>query len=166
MEDFANKLTTDQGLDFGILPDLVSHALRQAQIAISENLDVPTYGHDISIGQQLLLVLLESNPGRTAASLARASQMDKSSLTPFLTRMETLGYVVRKQSKSDKRSLELYLTATGRSLVALLKARTVAYEAQLSSRMGDEKFALLRNLLAEAEFLLREDAALQTDQTK
>jgi DNA-binding MarR family transcriptional regulator len=155
MKDYTNKLMPDQDLDFGILPDLLSYALRQMQITVSENLNVPTYGLDISTGQLFLLVLLDANPGQTAASLARASQMDKSSLTPFLTRLEAQGYVDRMQSRSDKRSLELYLTDSGRSLVAVLKARTIAYEAQLSRLLGAEKFTQLRNLLAEADLLLR-----------
>ncbi len=155
MKDYAKKLMPDQDLDFGILPDLLCYALRKAQTSISENLNVPTYGLDISSGQLFLLVLLEANPGQTAASLARASQMDKSSLTPFLTRLEVQGYVDRMQSRSDKRSLELYLTDSGRSLVTVLKARTIAYEAQLSRRMGAEKFTQLRTLLAEADLLLR-----------
>ena len=101
MKDYTNKLMPDQDLDFGILPDLLSYALRQMQITVSENLNVPTYGLDISTGQLFLLVLLDANPGQTAASLARASQMDKSSLTPFLTRLEAQGYVDRMQSRSE-----------------------------------------------------------------
>jgi DNA-binding MarR family transcriptional regulator len=63
----------------------------------------------------VMLVLWERDP-RSVKELSEALQLEPATLSPLLKRLEVTGYVERKRSSSDERSLEVTLTETGRAL--------------------------------------------------
>lgn len=142
-------------LDFGILPDFIGYALRRTQTALFADFARATEGFDLSPGQLGLLILIEANPGINAVNLARAVGMDKSSLTPFLAKLERRGLVARERSVTDKRSYHIALTDYGLMFLGGIKEQVIAHEARLAQKLGPTKTARLIALLAEAEGILR-----------
>ncbi len=142
-------------LDFGILPDFIGYALRRTQTALFTDFARATEGFDLSPGQLGLLILIEANPGINAVALARAVGMDKSSLTPFLAKLERRGLVARERSVTDKRSYHIALTDYGLTFLGDIKGQVIAHEAHLAQKLGPTKTARLIALLAEAEDILR-----------
>ncbi|WP_223693120.1 MarR family winged helix-turn-helix transcriptional regulator [Leifsonia poae] len=63
----------------------------------------------------VMLALWERDP-RSVKDLSEALQLEPATLSPLLKRLETTGYVERKRSTSDERSLEVTLTTAGRAL--------------------------------------------------
>jgi DNA-binding MarR family transcriptional regulator len=145
-------------LDYGILPDFIGYVLRRTQTALFADFARATEGFDLSPGQLGLLVLIEANPGINAVNLARAVGMDKSSLTPFVAKLEKRGLVVRERSVTDKRSFHIALTQFGMAFLSDIKAQVIAHEARLAKGLGAAKAARLKALLAEAESILRAEA--------
>ena len=63
----------------------------------------------------MLLVLWEQDE-RTVNQLGEALMLDSGTLSPLLRRMENAGFVTRRRSEQDERSVIVSLTDTGRAL--------------------------------------------------
>jgi len=64
--------------------------------------------------QMIVLKKLHENDGLNQNELAFLTLRNKSSLTRLLVKMETKGYIIRKQCESDKRINKVYLTNSGK----------------------------------------------------
>jgi len=65
----------------------------------------------------VMLALWERDP-RSLKDLSETLQLEPATLSPLLKRLEAVGYVERKRSTADERSLEVTLTPEGRALRA------------------------------------------------
>lgn len=65
----------------------------------------------------VMLALWERDP-RSLKDLSETLQLEPATLSPLLKRLEAIGYVERKRSTADERSLEVTLTTEGRALRA------------------------------------------------
>jgi DNA-binding MarR family transcriptional regulator len=63
----------------------------------------------------VMLALWERDP-RTLKDLSETLQLEPATLSPLLKRLESTGYIERKRSTTDERSLEVTLTTEGRAL--------------------------------------------------
>lgn len=91
--------------------------------------------------QYLLLLHIRGFPGRewaTVGELAERLQMQHHGAVALLTRCEELGLVERRRSETDRRKVEVHLTAEGgRHLEHLAKL----HEAELKSLQGTFRVA-------------------------
>ena len=88
--------------------------------------------HDVSMSQTRLLgVLRDRRP--TMNELASFLDLDKSSVTGLVDRAERRGLVERIPSATDRRAIQVALTATGRHLVSDAAAR---FEADVTALLG------------------------------
>ncbi|HEV7184298.1 MAG TPA: MarR family transcriptional regulator [Leifsonia sp.] len=79
----------------------------------------------------VMLALWERDP-RSVKNLGEALQLEPATLSPLLKRLEVTGYIERKRSTSDERSLEVTLTETGRAL----RAQAELIPHQIVQRLG------------------------------
>lgn len=73
-------------------------------------------GLDLSKEQMIVLKKLHDNNGINQNELAFLTFRNKSSLTRLLSKMEKKKYIIREQSKEDKRINNVYLTDSGREV--------------------------------------------------
>lgn len=66
--------------------------------------------------QYLVMLALWEHEPRSVKDLSEALQLEPATLSPLLKRLETTGYVERKRSTADERTLEVRLTPAGRAL--------------------------------------------------
>ncbi len=71
---------------------------------------------DLTKEQMVVLKKLHSQDGLNQNELAVLTYRDKSSLARLLSKMESKGYLIRKQSIEDKRINEVFLTNKGRTV--------------------------------------------------
>ena len=71
---------------------------------------------DLTKEQMIILKKLHIEDGLNQNELAAQIYRDKSSLTRLLSKMESKGYVMRKQSGTDKRINEIFLTNKGKTI--------------------------------------------------
>jgi DNA-binding MarR family transcriptional regulator len=94
--------------------------------------------HHLSSHDATLLAHLDETKPTRAGELARHLGVTKSTLSPALKRLETLGCLVRRAAPGDRRQVELRLTAAGAiamSDASVLDARRLAgVLARLSPR--------------------------------
>jgi len=110
----------------------VVDALTQLSFLVQGALGQIATEHDLSVIQARLLgVLRDRSPGMN--ELARYLELDKSSVTGLIDRAERRGLVRRKVSSSDRRAIEVSITAVGRKIVQRAEA---AFAERIGSLVG------------------------------
>lgn len=128
----------------GLLPGLLGYRLRLAQQAIFR--DFARAIPEVSPGRAGMLFLIEANPGVTQSRLAHAVRLDRSTLVGVLHELEARGLVERRRGE-DRRTNGLWLTRSGRGLLARLKRRIQAHERRVAGHLTPAERAQLLELL-------------------
>jgi DNA-binding MarR family transcriptional regulator len=135
----------DEPLDLGMLPGLLGYRLRRAQIAAFQHFAATVGKAGVTPGWFGLMVIVANNEGLSQTRLARALDVDGSTMVAMIDRLEGNGWVRRQQSEVDRRTHALSLTAAGAELLARLTPMVEAHEAELAQGLSaDDK----KNLLA------------------
>lgn len=71
---------------------------------------------NLTYTQYIVLMVLWEKDGITVKSLGDHLYLDSGTLTPLLKKMESKGFLNRQRSKSDERTVEVYLTEKGNHL--------------------------------------------------
>jgi len=138
-------------VDFEVL-ELLSHLLRRAHF-YAEAEFAPAYpGLDVTSRQLALLFAINRAPGSSQTELAETLGFDLNTLSDLAKRNERKGWLRRVRSPGDRRAFGLYLTDSGRHLVATANELTPAYQqrltaGRLSAREAGQLVALLRKML-------------------
>jgi DNA-binding MarR family transcriptional regulator len=74
--------------------------------------------------QYLVLCVLWENDGQTISGIAERLDLEPSTITPLMKRLEAAGHVVRRRNPDDERQVTVSLTPRGRALRA--ETRTLA----------------------------------------
>jgi DNA-binding MarR family transcriptional regulator len=142
-----------QGLDLGILPDLLGYQLRRAQLTVFQHFAAALGDQNVTPGQIGLLVLVSRNPGISQTALARAVGVERSTLGEATDRLFKRGLLLREPAPKDRRSYALALSAAGEKFLDGLVPRLLRHEDDVAGALSpDERktlIALLRRL-AEA----------------
>ncbi len=125
-------MSRDQALRPGALAGLLGYRLRLAQQAVFR--DYASSVGEVSPGRVGILLLVESNPGVTQSRLARAVHLDRSTMVGVIDTLEERGLVERRRGE-DRRTNGLWLTRSGRSLLARMKERIEQHERRFAARL-------------------------------
>jgi DNA-binding MarR family transcriptional regulator len=131
-------------LDAGVLPGLLGYRLRLAQQTVFR--DFATSVAELSPGRVGILLLVDANAGVTQSRLAQAVSLDRSTMVGVVDALEERGLIERRRGE-DRRTNGLWLTRTGRSLVARLKRRIEAHERRVAQRLSPAEREQLIGLL-------------------
>jgi DNA-binding MarR family transcriptional regulator len=140
----ARRLQPKQILKSGPLPGLLGYRLRLAQQAVFR--DFAESVSELPPGRVGILLLIEANPGVTQTRLAQAVGLDRSTLVGVLHSLAARELVERRRGE-DRRTNGLWLTRTGRTLVANLKRRIRSHERRVAARLSPEERGQLLALL-------------------
>ena len=140
-------------IDLGMLPELVGFQLRMAQIALFRDFSQGLGGEDVTPGLFGVLVIIEANPDLKQSELARATQLDRSTVVTMIDNLERRGLVERRASLHDRRSNAIRLTEAGTALLRKLKRQVSAHEKRLvqnfSAAECETFIALLQKVFPE-----------------
>lgn len=100
------------------------------------------------------MTALAGHPASSASDLARASGLDKMSVSRALAALERAGQVVRRTDPADARRALVSLTPAGRRRVETLRRRLQAREALALASLSPTDQARLTRLLAAASTTL------------
>ena len=134
-------------IDRGILTGLVGFHLRHAQIAVFRDFAATIGSLDITPGLFAVLVLIDCNPGLKQTELAKAVDLDRSTVVSVLDSLERRGLVTRRTVAHDRRSNALELTPAGVTLLKTVKRRVAAHEKRLARDLNARERATLTGLL-------------------
>ena len=143
-------MSRDEALRPGALAGLLGYRLRLAQQAVFR--DYASSVGEVSPGRVGILLLVESNPGVTQSRLARAVHLDRSTMVGVIDKLEERGLIERRRGE-DRRTNGLWLTRSGRSLLARMKERIEQHERRFAARLTPAErgqlIALLEKLSAK-----------------
>jgi len=134
-------------VDRSVLEGLVGYHLRRAQAAVFEDFRKTMAAEKITPGQFGVLALIGANDGLSQSALARALGIERSTMVAVIDGLETRGLVDRRASETDRRSNELTLTPTGRTLTAKLGPMVEDHEARMAEGLDADEKAILVDLL-------------------
>ncbi|HEU5176341.1 MAG TPA: MarR family transcriptional regulator [Burkholderiales bacterium] len=137
-------MASQQTLKPGLLSSLLGYRLRLAQQAVFRDFarSIP----EASPGRVGILLLIDANPGVTQSRLAQAVGIDRSTMVGVLHALQARELIERRRGE-DRRTNGLWLTRTGRTLVASLKQRIRIHERRVAARLSTADRAQLLALL-------------------
>ncbi|WP_069237409.1 MarR family winged helix-turn-helix transcriptional regulator [Burkholderia ubonensis] len=97
--------------------------------------------------QARILFLLANHSARTAADLARQCEVDASSITRMIDRMERRGLLERMRCDEDRRIVRLRITPLGQAVAARIPAIVSDVSDALLSTLDTDEIHSLRCLL-------------------
>lgn len=126
------SLAAQQTLKPGLLSGLLGYRLRVAQQAVFRDFarSIP----EASPGRVGILLLIDANPGVTQSRLAQAVGIDRSTMVGVLHALQGRELIERRRGE-DRRTNGLWLTRSGRALVASVKQRIRIHERRVASRL-------------------------------
>jgi DNA-binding MarR family transcriptional regulator len=127
----------------------VGYLCRRVMQASLRDLQATVPDLDVTVGQMGTLVLIACNPGITPTEICRAQGHEKPTITASLDALERKRLVTRKPSRSDRRSISLYLTARGRSFYDEISPVAKESDRRLTRILSAEERAKL------IEYLMR-----------
>ena len=135
----------------GSLAGSVGFHLRLAQDASYRTFAKHRHRDLIRPGRYPALAIIHLNPGISQSALGRAIVRDKSTVSPLIKDLQKNGFINRKASTQDRRSVTLSLTPEGERTLDKLHARAIEHEGELDRLVGTSKprlMALLGKIIA------------------
>jgi DNA-binding MarR family transcriptional regulator len=144
-----SKRAAAPALDRGLLPSLLGYALRRAQSAVFADFSAAfaQAGEALTPGEFGLMVLVERNAGLSQTALARALDIDRSTLVPILDRLQGRELLVRRPSPTDGRTHALVLTPLGTRTLAQFSRLVRSHERRIARGLSSDEMHLLIALL-------------------
>jgi DNA-binding MarR family transcriptional regulator len=95
-----------------------------------------------------ILRAIASQPGRSQQALSAQLGLLPSRVVAYVDELEDRGYVVRRRNPDDRRLHALYLTASGKKLMAKIGDLARQHERRITAGLDAEQRATLRELLS------------------
>ena len=127
------------------LDNQLCFALYAATNALTRAYRGPLGRLGLTYPQYLVMVVMWERGAQTVKSLADALQLDSSTLTPLLKRLQAAGWVSRDRDADDERVVRISLTAEGRALRRPVAA--IQKDVACRTRLPEADFIDLRGRL-------------------
>ena len=137
-----------QDADLGRLTGHLGYFVRRAQIWIFQDFIRTLAEVDIRPAQYSVMLMIEANRSLSQAALSQTLGIERARLVRLLDGLEARNLVQRRQSKSDRRSHVLALTARGRSALGRIKVMADEHEQHLAQKVGIRNHEKLLRLLS------------------
>lgn len=128
-----------QSPNYGYLPDLVGHLLSLAHVR-STSLCLEALSHlRLTPKQAVTLYFISENENAMQKDLAAGVGTSPTVMVGILDTLEVRGFIKRKNSKQDRRSQTVKLTAKGKTNLPKLKEAFFSTEQELSAQVLSKK---------------------------
>lgn len=123
------------------------------QLAKLGQLATRTWGQKVSdlnitAIQAMVLRFLYDEEGVTSIDLGKKTELDSSTMTGILDRLEAAGFIARKDNPDDRRSIRIYLTGKGNVAGREIASRMEAANADFLKILNPEEERELRRLIS------------------
>lgn len=133
----------------------ISPMLRRADSAVLKLVSEILSEASLAPGQFAILLLVGENPGRSQSWLAREAMLERQNIVPVIDRLESLGYLQRRRSTKDRRSLAIHITGEGERVLDRIGPRLTQFENELNRLFTDADRAILLAALHKLEAYAR-----------
>lgn len=130
--------------------------LRWAWHNIARLYNAEALQHGITMSTGFVLLSIDQKEGTPSTKLGPKMGMEPRSLTRTLKSMEDDKLVFRKNDKSDKRSVRIYLTEKGKKKRDIAKTKIVFFNEVLQRKLGKRKVTEFFDTMNEMNGLIEE----------
>lgn len=130
-------------IKLGFLDGFIGFHLRLAQDAANRGFARQADDELLKPGRFPALAIIHLNPGISQSALGRAIARDKSTVSPLIKDLQKNGFITRKPSLHDRRSVTLSLTKKGERILDKLLVRAREHEEELDRIAGASKARLI-----------------------
>lgn len=149
----THKIRPKIKVDRSALQRRVGYCSQRTYIAILEKSKHHVTKHNLQQGDFAVLVLLHHNPGLSSLQICQALGIQPPNLVALVAGLEARSLIERKNHPHDARSMALYLTITGRSLLTRMERAVEKADreatAMLSAKERETLISLLCRVFAE-----------------
>src|SRR5262245_35034932 len=151
VEHESSRSFTNQAAAATVGPPKIGALLRLPWEAVTHRIlrALHEQGFDDIDAPQLGVILWPGPEGMRPSELAARMRVTKQALNYLLGELERLGYLERRPDPDDRRARRIALTDRGQSLVPVIRNAVDEVEREWAEALGEERFALLRDLLVE-----------------
>lgn len=103
---------------------------------------------DLTVPKALLLLEIPPGIGRTPGFLANRLDLENSSMTGLLDRLEKKGLIVRIPNPDDRRGFLIYLTPEGIKARDTIKSLVEDLDSKLRAEMSPEEIRVFRKVIS------------------
>ena len=128
---------------YRIYTGLLVRRAQQAHLALWQQL----VSRDISSPQFGVLSELKLETGISQADLGAKLDLDKSTITDIVNRLDERGLITRTKDLTDRRKYQLKLTKLGESELRMLQPRVAQMDKSLTKTLQDDELDALHQLL-------------------
>jgi DNA-binding MarR family transcriptional regulator len=125
----------------------LANDLRAILLRLARHLRSEAHASGVTGGQIAILVALEFNPSITAQQLAAREGLSGPGVSGHLARLEGMG-LLRRERRDDGSGVGLYLTSSGRDLVAAVRDQRTAWLVGRLEQLTPDERAQIRASLA------------------
>lgn len=104
--------------------------------------------HDLTVQKALLLLEIPPESGKNPRSLAKELDLENSSMTGLLDRLEKQGLLERQPDPNDRRGVLIYLTPQGQIARETIKALVEELDRKLQEALSVEDIKVFRKVMA------------------
>jgi MarR family transcriptional regulator, organic hydroperoxide resistance regulator len=144
----------------------IGSQLRKTHRLFERDLAIFLASADVPIGMWYFLRALWEEDGLSQRELSERAGSTAPAAVEQLRNMERRGYIRRERSSTDKRKVNVYLTASGRELKRLLpyaaKVNAIALEGLSEGEIGFLRFVLARMKENFARYWREQQSATST----
>ena len=134
-----------------MIQETVCYILARTCRAHRNHVEEAFHSHGLHVGQEMTLLPLWEEEGMTQTELARRVDVDISTMSKMLYRLERAGIVERRRDIADTRVSFVFLTDTGRALKQRITEAWKEVDQRALRGLTDDEQATLHQLLARVE---------------
>lgn len=124
-----------------MLPNLLGYNVRRAHMALWRDFNRTVGIGQIRPGIFSLMVLVDENPGIAQIELATQLKIDKATIVGLIRQLQRQGWIERRQSGSDRRRQDVFLTDLGSRELVALRREMIEHEAKFLQLFSRQELA-------------------------
>jgi DNA-binding MarR family transcriptional regulator len=151
MENDVATMPANDGVELGVLEDLVGYHLRRASSVFAADFARALAGTEMRQVLFGVLSVVAANPGINQGAAGRVLGIQRANMVSLINQLVDQGLVERCAVDGDRRAFALRLTDTGEATLTKSLARIREHEGELLADLHPEERATLVRLLGRIE---------------
>jgi len=131
----------------GATPPLFCLLLKNTWQKLSRYYNQRLSEYDLTVQKSLLLLEIPPEIGRNPRLLAKGLDLENSSISGLLDRLEKQGLIRRQPDPSDRRGVLIYLTPAGAQARQVIKALVEEIDRKLQEALSTDDIKFFRRIM-------------------
>lgn len=144
--------TNPEPVELGSLGEMLGFTVRLAQIRLFEAFYADFKDLGIGPGEASTLLVIHQNPGIRQGVLAAALKIKRSNMAKMIGSLNRRGLIERSTPSSDKRTIRLHLSTSGKALARRIGPRMGRHDERISKIFSASEMRSVTRLLKRVAF--------------